>query len=407
MSGVEKQLIEGDRLYLIAESLAQDFSLVPTVRRNEKLPGMFTRSQIARRTKRLSNLDIDSYIERVVSPAENKNRTPAPEVIRQLGKVDDEDLVGPYFSATVAMDFGDDERRIGFIAQNRASENGIWGPDHHLRAADYLAECAKRRIPVVTFMDTPGADAREDANRANQAHSISRLITEASNVDVPNVGVIYGLGYSGGAIPLAASNMILSLRDGVFSTIQPPGLANIARRLNLSWQEVREIRRPVAVRALHAGLYRRRHRLFAGSAGQAREPAPGHRRRALLRRAAHPGVRGGKPLHTRSLPPEPAAVSQSLSATADDAGNRADEDHQEPHGVSQRVRRRLPVPALPEGAPAHPGDQHASVRAPGCARPAGRRTGAACRTGAAPDLSQLAAGPGQGGLRRRAVQGPA
>ena len=234
---MEKQLIEGDRLYLIAESLAQDFSLVPTVRRNEKLPGMFTRSQIARRTRRLSNLDIDSYIERVVSPAENKNRTPAPEVIRRLGKVENEDTSGPYYSAGVEMDFGEDERRIGFIAQNRASENGIWGPDHHLRAADYLAECAKRRIPVVTFMDTPGADAREDANRDNQAHSISRLITEASNVDVPNVGVIYGLGYSGGAIPLAASNMILSVRDGVFSTIQPPGLANIARRLNLSWQE--------------------------------------------------------------------------------------------------------------------------------------------------------------------------
>ena len=234
---MEKQLIEGDRLYLIAESLAQDFSLIPTRRRNDKLPGLFTRSQIARRTRRLAELDIDAYVERVVSPAENKNRTPAPEVIQQLGKVEKEDASGPFYSATLVMDFGDGLRPAGFIAQNRASDNGIWGPQHHLRAADYLTECARRRIPVVTFMDTPGADAREDANRANQAHSISRLIAEASNVDVPNVGVIYGLGYSGGAIPLAASNMILSVRDGVFSTIQPPGLANIARRLNLSWQE--------------------------------------------------------------------------------------------------------------------------------------------------------------------------
>ena len=237
MSGVDKQLIESDRLYLIAESLAQDFSLVPTKRRNEKLPGLFTRSQIARRTKRLASLDIDSYIERVVSPAENKNRTPAPDVVRRLGRVENEELTGPFYCATVEMEFGEDVRLVGFIAQNRASDNGIWGPEHHLRAAGYLARCAKRQIPVVTFMDTPGADAREDANRANQAHSISRLIAEASNVDVPNVGVIYGLGYSGGAIPLAASNMILSVRDGVFSTIQPPGLANIARRLNLSWQE--------------------------------------------------------------------------------------------------------------------------------------------------------------------------
>ena len=234
---MEKQLVEGDRLYLIAESLAQDFSLFPTVRRKENFPGLYTRSRIARRTKRLANLDIDSYIETVVTPAENKNRTPAPVTIRKLGKVDSEDLSGPFYSAVVAMDFNDEVRLVGFIAQNRASDNGIWGPAHHLRAADFLAQCAKRRMPVVTFMDTPGADAREDANRANQAHSISRLIVEASNVDVPNVGIIYGLGYSGGAIPLAASNMILSVSDGVFSTIQPPGLANIARRLNLSWQE--------------------------------------------------------------------------------------------------------------------------------------------------------------------------
>ena len=113
----------------------------------------------------------------------------------------------------------------------------MWMPEHHLRAADRLQEYAKRSLPIVALMDTPGADAEEQANRENQAHSISRLIAEMSNVDVPNVGIIFGLGYSGGAIPLAASNMILSVRDGVFSTIQPKGLASIARRLNLSWQE--------------------------------------------------------------------------------------------------------------------------------------------------------------------------
>ncbi len=234
---MDRPLIEGDRLYAIAESLAEDFSLFPTVRRNDRLPGLFARSQIAQRTRRLADLDIDSYIERVVTPAENKTRTPAPEVIRQLGSVEKEELSGPFYSATLALDCNGSPRLVGFIGQNRASDNGIWGPAHHLRAADYLTEFAKRRIPVVTFMDTPGADAREDANRNNQAHSISRLIAEVSNVDVPNVGIIYGLGYSGGAIPLATSNMILSVSDGVFSTIQPPGLANIARRLNLSWQE--------------------------------------------------------------------------------------------------------------------------------------------------------------------------
>ena len=228
---------DGDRLYQIAESLAQEFSLFPSVAREDALPGLFKRAQITRRVKRLKNLDIDAYIEAVVAPAESKTRTPAPDVIRQLGTVQSEDSEGPFYAATLEMDFNGDARLIGFIAQDRSVENGVWGPSHHLEAARHLERWAKRRMPIVTFMDTPGADAREEANRRNQAHSISRLITEASNLDVPNVGVIYGLGYSGGAIPLAASNMILSVADGVFSTIQPPSLANIARRLNLSWQE--------------------------------------------------------------------------------------------------------------------------------------------------------------------------
>ena len=60
---------------------------------------------------------------------------------------------------------------------------------------------SKRNMPVVSFMDTPGADAGAEANAENQAHSISRLIAEMCNVDVPTVGIILGIGYSGGAIP--------------------------------------------------------------------------------------------------------------------------------------------------------------------------------------------------------------
>ena len=234
-----KQLIEGDRLFFIAESLAKDFSLFPQVAQEEQpIPGLLSSRDISRRQEELGELNIDAYIEAVVSPAEDQSRTAAPEVIRQLGRVLEEQSVGPYYQASVLMNFGDGiEREIGFVAQDRTVELGSWMPEHHLRAADFIDRCSSRAMPIVSFMDTPGADPREEANLNNQAHSISRLIAEMSNVDVPNVGLVYGIGYSGGAIPLAASNVILSLRDGVFSTIQPAGLANIARRLNLSWQE--------------------------------------------------------------------------------------------------------------------------------------------------------------------------
>ena len=145
---------------------------------------------------------------------------------------------GPYFQAILQMEFAPGFfRNVGIIAQDRRFDLGSWMPQHHLRAAEFVKYCSTRSLPIVSFMDTPGADPKEEANANDQAHSISRLIAEMSDVDVPNVGIVYGMGYSGGAIPLAASNLILSLRDAVFSTIQPAGLASIARRLNLSWQQ--------------------------------------------------------------------------------------------------------------------------------------------------------------------------
>ena len=239
-SGLIKDASVEDRLYFIAESLAQDFSLFPSpgAGPDRSMRGLMNEADIARQRDLLANMDIDSYIEAVVAGAEDTRRTPAPEVIRRLGtRSGDEVRDGPFYAAVLRVDFDGVTRSVAFIAQDRSVNNGVWGPEHHIAAADWIAESANRSTPIVTFMDTPGADAQAEANRNNQAHSISRLITQMAGVHVPNLGIIYGLGYSGGAIPLAASNLLLSLRDGVFSTIQPQGLASIARRLNLSWQQ--------------------------------------------------------------------------------------------------------------------------------------------------------------------------
>ena len=229
----------GDRLFLIAEELARDTSLVPERERgfDPPLRGVLPDAAVLRQADALDHLDIDSYIEAVMTGADDPKRIAAPDIIRRLGKVETEHSDGPFYSAMVAMDFDGEDRRVGFIAQNRAVRSGEWMPEHHLQAASAVNEFANRSLPIVSMMDTPGAAGDEAANKNNQSHSISRLIAEMSNTDVPNLGIVYGLGYSGGAIPLAASNLILSVRDGVFSTIQPKGLASIARRLNLSWQQ--------------------------------------------------------------------------------------------------------------------------------------------------------------------------
>ena len=226
-------------LFLRAESLAKDLKLLPSAEADSefRVRGLVDAPEIAKTVSDLRASDIDHYIEQVVSPAELTDRVAAPLVIPLLGDVVSRVGDGPYYHAVIEMEFPSGRRLVGFLAQDRRVRNGEWMPEHHLAAALFLEECSRRSYPIVSLMDTPGAAGDEIANRNNQAHSISRLIATMSDVRVPNLGIVFGLGYSGGAIPLAASNMILSLRDGVFSTIQPRSLANIARRMNLSWQE--------------------------------------------------------------------------------------------------------------------------------------------------------------------------
>ncbi|MAA72536.1 MAG: carbamoyl-phosphate synthase large subunit [Bermanella sp.] len=230
-----------DQLFQIAEKLSQDFSLFPSQKDSHAegmVQGLLSQEQVDDKSAQLKALDIDGYIQEVVSPSESSQRLNAKQLVHKLTtRFITEQEFGPLYVAEVELDFNNQFRRVGFIGQNRSERNGAWLPEHHQQAVKALRQFARHITPVVTLIDTPGADASEQANLDNQAHSISRLISEMSNIDVPTVGIILGAGYSGGAIPLASTNILLSVRDGIFNTIQPQGLASIARKYNLSWQE--------------------------------------------------------------------------------------------------------------------------------------------------------------------------
>ncbi|MCB1645921.1 MAG: ATP-grasp domain-containing protein [Pseudomonadales bacterium] len=227
-----------DQLYLNAEELSQDFSLFPQRQTASVIKGLLTDAQIEAKLEQLKNMEVDAYIAATVAPTEESTRPGAKEIVAALDvPMTNQIDKGPLYSAELDFVVNGLHRKIGLIAQNRAHNTGVWGPEHHELAAKLASDFAIRNMPIVTFMDTPGADPYEDANADNQAHSISRLIAELCNVDVPTLGIIVGQGYSGGAIPLAASNLLLSVRTGVFNTIHPKSLANLVRRYNLSWQE--------------------------------------------------------------------------------------------------------------------------------------------------------------------------
>ena len=233
--------LETDELFVAAEKIAKDFSLYPDGDESvisRHVEGLLSEETVEERLAAISVMSVDDYIAETVMPAEDPSRAGVREILKSFNaKVIREVSLGAFYSAELEVDFGDRFRRIGVIAQDRTSNNGAWMPEHHHAACDAAHAFSELSLPIVCLIDTPGADAAEVANSQNQAHSISRLIAVLANVTVPTVGVIVGIGYSGGAIPLANSNILLSVRDGVFNTIQPKGLANIARKYNLSWQE--------------------------------------------------------------------------------------------------------------------------------------------------------------------------
>jgi len=224
-----------------AEHDARDYSVFPGNRPpsvSTPIEALLKPEFCNARAEELQALAVDDYISQVLEPAELPSRSSAREVVNQLkGKVIVEVSNGPLYAAEIDLVFESGTRRVGFIAQDREINNGVWGPEHHEQAAQLARGYGDLSMPVVTFMDTPGADAGAEANRHNQAHTISRLLAEMCNLQVATVGIVYGLGYSGGAIPLAATNVLLCVRSAVFNTIQPKGLASIARKFNLSWQE--------------------------------------------------------------------------------------------------------------------------------------------------------------------------
>lgn len=228
-----------DPMFSMAELFAGEFSRISPLSRSSKLPGALSHEEVAAKVLELHRLSVDEYVRAAVSPSEDPRRAGAQSVIRRLGtSVLQEIDMGPLYAAQVVLEFpGGGKRHIGLLAQERRRRNGVWMPEHHRAAVEIIRGFASRALPIVTFMDTPGANAGQAANRQNQAHCISRLIAEFAQLEVPTVGVIFGNGYSGGAIPLATTNLLLCVRDGVFNTIQPRGLASIARKYDLSWQE--------------------------------------------------------------------------------------------------------------------------------------------------------------------------
>ncbi|MBP1705794.1 MAG: acetyl-CoA carboxyl transferase [Chloroflexi bacterium] len=99
------------------------------------------------------------------------------------------------------------------------------------RKAIRLFELAERfGLPVVTFVDTPGAYPGAEAEERGVAEAIARSIGAMTRLRVPIVSVITGEGGSGGALAIAAGDVVIALENAVYSVISPEGCASILWR---------------------------------------------------------------------------------------------------------------------------------------------------------------------------------
>tara|TARA_B100000029_G_C17131674_1_gene798996 strand:+ start:14 stop:691 length:678 start_codon:yes stop_codon:yes gene_type:complete len=91
-----------------------------------------------------------------------------------------------------------------------------------------LAE--KFNIPIISFIDTPGASPEPGSEERGIAESIAKSIETSMSLRVPNISIIIGEGGSGGAIALASSNKVIMLENAIYSVISPEGCAAILWR---------------------------------------------------------------------------------------------------------------------------------------------------------------------------------
>ena len=107
---------------------------------------------------------------------------------------------------------------------------GMMRPEGYRKTIRLMKLADKFNIPIISFIDTPGAYPGVGAEERGQAEAIAKSIECCMQLKVPNIAIVIGEGGSGGAIALASSNKVLMLENAIYSVISPEGCATILWR---------------------------------------------------------------------------------------------------------------------------------------------------------------------------------
>ncbi|MDX1315989.1 acetyl-CoA carboxylase carboxyltransferase subunit alpha [Xanthomarina gelatinilytica] len=122
----------------------------------------------------------------------------------------------------------------GYNTKSRQYRNfGMANPEGYRKALRLMKSAEKFGIPVVTFIDTPGAYPGLEAEERGQGEAIARNILEMSRLKVPVICIVIGEGASGGALGIGVGDKFLMLENAWFSVISPENCSSILWR---SWE---------------------------------------------------------------------------------------------------------------------------------------------------------------------------
>ena len=131
-----------------------------------------------------------------------------------------------------------DGRRVAVIGQQKGADTdenirrnfGMPHPEGYRKAMRVMELAERAGLPVVTFVDVPGAHPGPESEERGIAEAIARSIGLMTRLRTPIVTVITGEGGSGGALAIAVGDVVIALENAVYSVISPEGCASILWR---------------------------------------------------------------------------------------------------------------------------------------------------------------------------------
>ncbi len=165
-----------------------------------------------------SKFFIDNLFDDFISLSGDRYYAEDESVITGLAKFNGNSVL------VIGQEKGDD-------LDNRIKRNfGMMRPEGYRKTIRLMELADKFNIPVISFIDTPGAYPGVGAEERGQAEAIAKSIECCMKLKVPTLAIIIGEGGSGGAIALASSSKVIMLENAIYSVISPEGCATILWR---------------------------------------------------------------------------------------------------------------------------------------------------------------------------------